>query len=129
MGLNVSMDYNFRLENRENLRNAAKNILDNGGAPSEATQRIIDKTLFEKQEINPQLSIIKASTQISVNNTLKETLKYLKSHANQKVHKTPMLGDLWNVFSANNEASEQNPYKGELIDFKIDNNAKNIFAA
>lgn len=129
MGLNVSMDYNFRLENRENLRNAAKNILDNGGAPSEATQRIIDKTLFEKQEINPQLSIIKASTQISVNNTLKETLKYLKSHANKKVHKTPMLGDLWNVFSANNEASEQNPYKGELIDFKIDNNAKNIFAA
>ena len=117
MGLNVSMDYNFRLENRENLRNAAKNILDNGGAPSEATQRIIDKTLFEKQEINPQLSIIKASTQISVNNTLKETLKYLKSHANQKVNKTPMLGDLWNVFSANNEASEQNPYKGELIDF------------
>ena len=129
MGLNVSMDYNFRLENRENLRNAAKNILDNSGAPSEATQRIIDKTLFEKHEINPQLSIIKASTQISVNNTLKETLKYLKSHANQNVHKTPMLGDLWNVFSANNEASEQNPYKGELIDFKIDNNAKNIFAA
>lgn len=129
MGLNVSMDYNFQLENRENLRNAARNILGNSGAPSETTQKIIDKTLFKRQEINPQLSVIKASTQISVNNTLKETLKYLKSHANQKAHKTPMLGDLWNVFSANNEASEQNPYRGELVDFQIDKNAKNIFAA
>lgn len=129
MGLNVSINYGFQFENREILKNTAKNILGNSGAPSETTQRIIDKTLFEGQEINPQLSVIKAATQISANNTLKETLKYLKSHANKKPHKTPMLGDLWNVLSANNEASEHNPYKGELVDFEIDKNAKNIFAA
>ena len=32
-------------------------------------------------------------------------------------------------FLFNNEASEKNPYKGELYDFEIDKNAKNIFAA
>ena len=70
-----------------------------------------------------------ASTQISINNSLKETLKYLKNHANKKSVKAPVLGELWNIFSSNNEASEKNPYKGELYDFEIDKNAKNIFAA
>ena len=134
MGLNVSMDYTFQLENKQNLTNTAKNILVNSGASSEATQKIIEKTIFEgdrllKQEyINPQLSILKASTQISVNNSLKETLKYLKSHAT-KTKKSPMFGDLWNILETSNQASEENPYKGELLEFEIDKKAKNIFAA
>ena len=47
MGLNVSMNYSFQLENRDILKNTAKNILTNSGATPEATQKIVEKTLFE----------------------------------------------------------------------------------
>lgn len=131
MGFSVSASTSYQLDNAEILRNTAKNILNNGGASAESAQKIIEKTIFEndKQYTNPQLSVIKASTQITINNSLKETLKYLKDHANRRVKKEYVLGDLWNIFSANNDASEKNPYKGELYDFEIDKNAKNIFAA
>jgi len=131
--LNVSIGY--QLENSEILRNTAKNIL-NRSASQDTVQNIVDKTLFDSnmqlKEVysNPQLSIIKASTQISINESLKETLKYLKEHSARKtITKEPVLGELWNIFSASNDASEKNPYKGELCDFEIDKNAKNIFAA
>ena len=110
MGFNVSASMGYQLENSEFLRSAAKNILNRSASP-EATQRIIEKTLFNSDV------------------QLKETLKYLKNHANKKSVKAPVLGELWNIFSSNNEASEKNPYKGELYDFEIDKNAKNIFAA
>ncbi len=135
MGLNISMDYSMQLENRESLKNTAAKILNNSGATSEATQKIIEKTIFEGDRqmkdlyTNPQLSVIKASTQISINNTLKETLKYLKAHANEKRHREPVFGELWNILAMDNQASENNPYQGELYDFQIDKNAKNIFAA
>ena len=135
MGLNVSMDYTYQLDNKENLKNAAKNILNRGGASSETVQKIVEQTIFNNdralKEIytNPQLNALKASTQITISNSLKETLKYLRTHSAQKQKKTPIFGELWNIFEANNEASEENPYKGELYDFQIDKNAKNIFAA
>ncbi len=135
MGLNVSALMAYNLDNGEILRNAAKNILNKGGASEEATRNIIEKTLFNNDAVlrevytNPQMSVLKASTQITLNESLKETLKYLKEHANRKVAKEPVLGELWNIFTANNEASEKNPYHGELYDFEIDKNAKNIFAA
>ena len=47
MGLNISMDYSMQLENRESLKNTAAKILNNSGATSEATQKIIEKTIFE----------------------------------------------------------------------------------
>ena len=134
MGLSVSASNSYLLDNQEVLRNTAKNILSKGGASAETTQKIIEKTLFnydnqiKEAYTNPQLSIIKASTQISVNNSLKETLKYLKSHAT-KTKKSPMFGDLWNILETSNQASEENPYKGELLEFEIDKKAKNIFAA
>lgn len=131
MGFIVSASTSYQLDNAEILRNTAKNILNNGGASAESAQKIIEKTIFDndKQYTNPQLSVIKASTQITINNSLKETLKYLKAHAKRRVKKEYVLGDLWNIFSANNDASEKNPYKGELYDFEIDKNAKNIFVA
>ena len=135
MGFNVSMDYNLQLEHKESLKNTAKTILNNSGASSETAQKIIEKSIFEgdrllkEQYTNPQMAILKASTQISVNNTLKETLKYLRSHASKKTTKTPIFGELWGILETSNQASEENPYKGELIDFQIDKNAKNIFAA
>ena len=72
---------------------------------------------------------MKASTQISINNTLKETLKYLKSHAKKETKKTPVFGELWNIASANNQASEKNPYQNELYEYQIDKDTVNIFAA
>ena len=135
MGLNVSMNYSFQLENRDILKNTAKNILTNSGATPEATQEIVEKTLFEgdrllkEQYTNPQLSVLKASTQISINNTLKETLKYLKSHAKKETKKIPVFGELWNIASANNQASEKNPYQNELYEYQIDKDTVNIFAA
>lgn len=132
MGLNVSsMEHSFQFENRENLRNTAKNILNKSGATTEATQKIIEKTIFDGDRqlkelyTNPQLAVLKASTQISVNNSLKETLKYLKDHANRKPSKQPILGELWSLC----QSGEEDSYKGELCDFQIDKNVKNIFAA
>ena len=135
MGLNVSTTNSYSLDNQEVLRNTAKNILSKGGASSEATQKIIEKTLFDYNNklkdvyTNPQLSVIKASTQISLNNSLKETLKYLKNQAVKTAHKEPKFGELWNIISVENNASEKNPYKGELCDYQSDKNIKNIFAA
>lgn len=135
MEFNVSTNFSYSLENKEYLKNTAKNILNKNGATTEATQNIIEKALFEgdrllkEQYTNPQLSVLKASTQISINNSLKETLKYLKTHAKKEVKKEPVFGELWNIVSLNNQASEKNPYKNELFEYKIDENAKNIFAA
>ena len=135
MGLSVSASNSYLLDNQEVLRNTAKNILSKGGASAETTQKIIEKTLFNYDNqlkdvyTNPQLSVIKASTQISINNSLKETLKYLKEQAAKKAPKEPKFGELWNIVSTENNASEKNPYKGELCDYQIDKNVKNIFAA
>ena len=133
MSINISGNYSYQLENRELLKDTAKNILAKSGASESKVAEIAEKAIFNSAKsdlyTNSQLSILKASTQISINNTLKETLKYLKTHATQKHAKQPMLGELWNIFNANNETAEKNPYRGELFDFKIDKNAKNIFAA
>ncbi len=135
MGLNVSASLAYNLEKSDILRNNARTILNNGGASSEVTEKIIEKTLFNNNETlkevytTPQMSVLKASTQITLNESLKETLKYLKEHARKNDNKKPVLGELWNIFETNNNASEQNPYRGELYDFEIDKNAKNIFAA
>lgn len=129
MGLNVSTSMGF--ENREQLKNTARNILKNGGASSEASSKIVDETIFNNKRAytdmysNSQLSIIKASTQISLNSSLKETLKYLKSHSNRKVEKQAVFGEIWNSFSENTNNQET----VELFEFEIDENVENIFAA
>ena len=65
----------------------------------------------------------------SIEDTLKETLKYLKSHAKKETKKTPVFGELWNIASANNQAAEKNPYQNELYEYQIDKDTVNIFAA
>ena len=130
MGLNVTHTLgSFQFENRENLRNTAKDILQKQGASNENMQRILDKTIFDsdgKIYSNSQLAVIKASTQISLNNSLKETLKYLKNHASKKTRKEYAFGEIWNLIN-NEDITEE--YKGELIDFEVDENITNIFAA
>lgn len=131
MSINITQTMNtFNFERNENLRNTARDILNRQGASSESMQKIIDETIFSAKEknvmnsLNPQLAIIKASSQITMNNSMKETLKYLKSQAMKKSKKTPILGELWETVTSKEEA-----YSGELIDFEIDLEHKNIFAA
>ena len=74
MQINISHTNSFQFENRENLKNYAKNILTRQGASQETSQRLVDQTIFTRQEANyaPHLAIIKASSQISLNNNLKD---------------------------------------------------------
>ena len=131
MGINISHTNGFQFENQENLRNAARNILNKQSGDREAAQKIIEKTIFDTKEqwkdvySNSQLNIIKASAQMSLKGTLKETLKYLKNQSNKKIAKEPILGELWDLC----ERSEDLNYSGELFDFEPDSSAHNIFAA
>ncbi len=123
MGINVSTSMGF--ENREFLKNTAKNILQKKGADKNSAEEIVNNALFEKNEISSSsLSVLKASAQVTLNNSLKETLNYLKAHANDKRKKEYILGDLWQNLSENEDT-----YQGELVDFVIDTSLKNIFAA
>jgi len=128
MGINITHTMNnLPFENRENLRDAAKNILNRHGASNESVQNIFDKTIFNSNGqiySNTQLAIIKASAQVSKNQSLKETLKYLKSHAGQKKAKAPVLGELWDTME-----KSQDSYEGDLVNFVIDESLENIFAA
>ena len=125
MGFNVTHTMNSsQFENRENLRNAVKNILNRQGASAEATQKIIEQTIFTTRTYSPQLDIINASVQITLNNSIKETLNNLKSKNDKKKAKKPVFGEIW----AELESIEEN-YQGELVFFEIDGSAKNIFAA
>ena len=132
MSINITHTMNtFNFEGRENLRNTARDILNRQGASNESMQKIIDETIFDAKQknvmssLNPQLAIIKASSQITMNNSMKETLKYLKSQAMKKTKKTPVLGELWDTLAS----KEEEIYTGELIDFEINSELKNIFAA
>ena len=131
----VSFNYARQIENSENLRNIARRILANSGASSEATHKIIEQTIFDTARVakelysNAQLSTLKASTQITLNNTLKETLRYIKNNSYKKNKKEIVFGELWEIFSANNQTSEENPEHNELYEFQINHNAKNIFAS
>lgn len=124
MGINITHTMSsFQFENRENLRNTAKNILNKQGTSAETVHKIIEQTIFPVQ--NAQSTILNTSAQITLNNSLKETLKYIKSQANNKTKKEPVLGELWNIINkeANSNSTE------ELPDFVIDESAENIFAA
>ncbi len=126
MSINITHTMNsFQFENRENLRNAAKNILNRQGANAEASKKILEQAIFDNNTYNnPQLSILKASSQITLNNSLKETLKYLKTQAHKKNVKQAILGELWKKVN-----KDECSYNGELVDFVIDSSAKNIFIA
>lgn len=133
MGLNITHSTDlFQFENKDNLGNAAKNLLNRQGASQQSVQNIINKTIFntdnQLKEVytNQQLAVIKASAQVSMNESLKETIKYLKKHAAKQPQKSPVLGEIWDLTS---KLKDETPYNGELLDFEIDSSLKNIFAA
>lgn len=123
MGINITHTNSFQFENRENLRNTARNILNRKGASPETMQKIIDKTIFDTKAFYNNSGVsANIAQQIAINNSLKETLKYLKN--NKKPAKKPVLGELYNIVS-----DKEDNYQGELSDFEIDNSIKNIFIA
>ena len=131
MSINITHTMNsFNFENRDSLRNTAKDILSRQGASNESMQKIIDQTIFDAKQatvmssLNPQLAIIKASSQITLNNSMKETLRYLKSQSAKRAKKEPTLGELWSIVQEN-----EIEYDGELLDIVVDLQQKNIFAA
>lgn len=124
MGINVSTSMGF--ENRDFLKDTAKQILKKGGAEEGETAEIVQKvtsSIMERQEM--AYNGLRAAAQITLNNSLNETLRYLRSHANDK-RKKYVLGELWEQFGGydDEEASESG-----LIDLEIDFGVKNIFAA
>lgn len=128
MGINITQTMGgYQFENRENQRNTVREILSKKGSSDEAINRLIDKTIFDSANSriysSAQLSVLKAASQISLNGNLKETLKYLKNHNTKKETKTPVLGELWGLFT-----KEQENYE-DIVDFDIDFSAENIFAA
>ena len=123
MGINVSTTMGF--ENRDFLQNSAKNILQKGGADEKRANEIVKQVVYTSQEINSDdLFALKSSTQITLSNSLKETLKYLQTHAKDKRKKEYILGELWETIS-----DKDTTYQGELEDVVVDFNEPNIFAA
>lgn len=128
MGLNVSHTMNSsQFENRENLRNAAKKILNKQTSSEDVMKKILDKTFSvtytTKAQITAQDDILRASVQATMSESLKETMKYLKSQANKKIIKTPIFGELYKTYS------EKEFEDVETSEFEFDFSAKNIFVA
>ena len=121
MGINVSTSMGF--ENRDFLHNTAKQILKKSGANDENAESILKNANSLNYDRSREFNIYSASAQVTLNNSLKETLKYLKAHANDR-RKRYILGELWEKFE-----NADDTYQGELFDFEVDYNLKNIFAA
>ena len=123
MSINVSTSMGF--EKRENLKNTAKNILQKKGSNSSDAEKIAQTVVYDFVEDNlTGQTILKATTQVSFDKNLKDTLNYLRAHANDRRKKEYVLGELWHTFS-----DKKDSYNNELIDFVVDFNTKNIFAA
>jgi hypothetical protein len=124
MDINISQTMNFsQYENRESLRNAARNILNREHNSESAVKTIIDRTIFDTNlSTDSARQILSTSAQITLNNSLKETLKYIKNNSKKKPQ--TKLGTLWGILSESKNDFDENLYK-----FEIDTNAKNIFEA
>ena len=129
MGLNITQAMNFsQFESKENLRNAAKNILKRQTNSEEAVKKIFDDTtIFTSQsnsfKISAHDSILKASVQATMSESLKETLKYLKSCTNKKEIKNPVFGELYKSYS------DKDSEVFEALELEFDFSANNFFIA
>ena len=126
MDINVSANMGFGShESQQNVpRNAHKNSAQSA---SESASEIQPRTIsgLENPWNSKEMSVLIASTQITLNNSLKETLNYLKtSRKNNKKEHT--LGELWEELSSEDEELMK---LEEIIDYEIDKKVKNIFEA
>lgn len=125
MGINITHTMNgYQHENRGNHGNT--DILNRKEISEESAENTSTSSIFNSDSriySNAQLSILKASSQISISSTLKETLNYLKKHTVKKQVNTPVFGELWDILSDNKDTSI------DIIELDIDYSAKNIFEA
>ena len=100
------------LENQQFISTSAKMLeqktSENAGQRAQTTSSVISEQA--SLSTMSQFSVLKASTQITLNNSLKETLKYLQAHANDR-RKEHIFGELWKILSTTNEEAEKNPYR------------------
>lgn len=128
MGINVSTSMGF--ENQTFLKNAAQSILQKSGVNPEKAEEIANTAIFEMKAYTDvsDVRFVSTAAQVALNNSLRETLNYLKNRVNEKKKKY-VLGELWDEFISNQNENDAESYCGELYDFEIDKNLKNIFAA
>ena len=126
MDINVSTSMGF--ENQNFLKNAAQSILQKNGVNPEKAEDIVNTAIFETMTHTntSDISFISTAAQIALNNSLRETLNYLKTRANKKKY---VLGEIWEEFVLNQNENDAESYCGELYDYEIDENLENIFAA
>ena len=126
--MDISVSTNMGFENRENQQNVQKH----------SQKHVAQATTETVQESSPriisglgspwnskEIAELVASTQMTLNGSLKETLNYLKrSRNNSKM--SPIFGELWEELE--NEPDEYLDFD-EIIDYIIDKKIKNIFEA
>ena len=117
---------NSQYENKEALKQVAKNILSKQSASEKVVDSIINKSLFNNQfEQNSQVKLLNTQAFIVMNSSLKESLRYIKNNSAKKEKKTYVLGELKVLLDENSKKE----YTGELLNIEIDSSIKNIFAA
>lgn len=128
MGINVSTSMGF--SNHDFSKNATTSILQRCSIEPECVEDVskINVFTYDKSSEYTQLQLVSTSSMIALNNSLKETLKYLKTHQKYTKKKEPVFGELWNEFMATN-AEEDSENQVELNDFTLDENLNNFFAA
>jgi hypothetical protein len=128
MGINVSTSMGF--QNREFSESMAKSTLRTNAVNTEKAEEASSGTVFAAKNYpaSSAFVIFSTSAQISLHNSLRETMNYLRSRAEDKKKKY-VLGELWDDFTSNKDGDEEDSYTGELCDYVIDKNLKNIFAA
>ena len=127
LNINHTMN-NSQFESGSNLRFTAKQILCKEGVKPTVAEEILNESVFFNNNgyKNFKQSEFNIATQIALNNSLKETLKHLRTrNVDKKEKKTPVFGEIWDSFK-DREIIEDN---NEILEFVIDNNVENIFAA
>ena len=126
MDLNIIRSNNNKYENRETLKNIAKEILKQKGASEGSMKKILDLNTLtfdnKKYYYGAHLEILDANNKIMTQKFIK-SFNTKKNKDDKKTIKKAKLGELWDLLDENTY------YEGELVDFVIDNSAKNIFAA
>lgn len=126
MGINISSSMNFK--NQQFPKKSAKEAAKKNDAESNEAENFSERVYSanSKSVSFIETNLFKSLADVALNNSLNETLAYLKAQTYDK-HKKYVLGELWEQFNQNK--TEDEIFQGELIDFEVDNNLENIFAA
>ena len=123
MSINITHTMNgFQFESRENLRDAARNLLNRKGASEDTINSIMDKSIMQNRFEYPiaQVNMIHTYSQLNTHNNIQEKLNNLKKQAAKIEPKRAILGELWNKIEGKNVDN--------VIEFQINTDVENIFA-